>query len=288
MTTARRTLPLMLCAAALCAVAPATSAASSPKLRGAKASAVLGGPVGTMARAVAVCPKGTNVLSGGWRTRSPNGGAVSVEESLRQGKRSWRVSGHIAVPSSIDKPHKLIARATCRAGKVPTSVREFTQQTAGGGLFGTWELEAGCPAGRYAVAGGFATSLPAGGAVTGSYRTGLTRWRTQLSVPLDAPTEQVPLRTVAYCVKGRPGPVKVSTENIQVMGNDYAESETAFCRDGHLSSGGFRLVGDELSAGEQRLAKYSYGAVHLRWGVLLRIIGDQEFELNLFSYCLRR
>ena len=72
------------------------------------------------------------------------------------------------------------------------------------------------------------------------------------------------------------------------MGNDYAESETVFCRDGHLGSGGFRLVGDELSTGEQRLAKYSYGAVHLRWGVLLRIIGDQEFELNLFSYCLRR
>ena len=97
----------------------------------------------------------------------------------------------------------------------------------------------------------------------------------------------MPLRTVAYCVKSRPGPVKVWTESIRVVGDDYPESETDFCR-GYLGSGGYRLIGDELEPGEQRLAKYSYGAVHLRWGLLLRVIGDQEFELKLFSYCVRR
>ena len=241
-----------------------------------------------MARAVAVCPKGTIALSGGWRTRSPKEGAVSVEESLRQGKRSWRVSGRVVITSPIDKPHKLIAFATCREGEAPSAVREFTEQTAGGGFFGTWQLGATCPAGRYAVAGGFATSLPSSGAVTGSYRVGLTRWVTQLSAPSADPASQVPLRTVAYCVRSRPGPVKVFSENIRVIGDDYPESETNFCRRGYLGSGGYRLIGDDLSPGEQRLPKYSYGAVHLRWGLLLRVIGDQEFELKLFSYCLRR
>ena len=204
---------------------------------------MLDGPVGTMARAVAVCPKGTNVLSGGWRTRSPNGGAVSVEESLRQGKRSWRVSGHIAVPSSIDKPHKLIARATCRKGDAPSAVREFTsrRRAAASSARGSWRR--GCPAGRYAVAGGFATSLPPRRRRHRQLPRRAHALADAAQRPLTAPTAQVPLRTVAYCVKGRPGSVKVSTENIQVMGDDYAESETAFCRDGHLGSGGFRLSG---------------------------------------------
>ena len=93
---------------------------------------------------------------------------------------------------------------------------------------------------------------------------------------------------MAYCVKGRPGPVKVETREYRVVGDDYEESETEFCRWGYLGSGGYRLIGDDLEPGEQRLPKYSYGAVHLRWGALLRIVGDQEFELKLFSYCLRR
>jgi hypothetical protein len=286
MKTRRRTLTFLLCAVAFCATAPAAIAAS-PGLRGAKASAMLDGPVGTMARAVAVCPKGTTVLSGGWRTRSPKeNGAVSVEESLRQGSRSWRVSGHIAAAGDTDTPHKLIAIATCRPGKAPTAVREFAQLTAGAGM-GTVELEASCPVGRYAVGGGFATSLPSG-AITGSYRIGGTRWRTQVSLPVDGPATQVPLRTVAYCVKSRPGPVKVDTRHVVVIGDDYQETETNFCRRGYLGSGGFRITGDELSVGELRLPKYSYGAVFARWGVLIRIVGDQEFDLKTFSYCLRR
>ena len=267
--------------------APPASAASTPGLRGAKATAILDGPVGTMARAVAVCPKGTSVISGGWRTRSPKeNGAVSVEESLRQGSRSWRVQGHIAVAGDTSTRHKLIASATCAPGKAPKAVREFVQQTAGAGT-GTVELEASCPAGRFAVGGGFATSLPTG-AVTGSYRIGGTRWRNQVSVPVDGPATQVPLRTVAYCVKGRPGPVKVDSVPVVVTGDDYQETETPFCRRGYLGSGGFRIIGDDLTVGEQRLPKYSYGAVFARWGVLIRIVGDQTFELKTFSYCLRR
>ena len=281
------TIALLICAAALGAAASAANAQSPIGLRGTKAVALLHGPEGTMARAVATCPRGTIAVSGGWRTRSPKEGAVRVEESLRQGKRSWRVSGRIAITSPIDKPHKLIVHATCREGVAPSAVREFTERTAGGGTSGTWQLGARCPAGRYAVAGGFATALPSSGAVTGSYRVGLTSWVTQLSAPSAGPASQVPLRTVAYCVKSRPGPVKIWTESIRVVGDDYPESETAFCR-GYLGSGGYRLIGDDLEPGEQRLPKYSYGAVHARWGLLLRVIGDQEFELKLFSYCLRR
>ena len=81
----------------------------------------------------------------------------------------------------------------------------------------------------------------------------------------------MPLRTVAYCVKSRPGPVKVETESIRVVGDDYRGERDGLLSRGHLGSGGYRLIGDDLEPGEQRLPKYSYGAVHLRWGALLRI-----------------
>ncbi len=110
--------------------------------------------------AVASCPRGTHVLSGGFKVSPPydpdggDAGEIAVFESRRISTRKWRVSG-----INQGDPTKLIAYAVCgddSRGAVSQAANDAVVSAQ------STKVTAGCQAGSHTTGGGF--KVPAGGA----------------------------------------------------------------------------------------------------------------------------
>lgn len=144
---------------------------------------------------VAVCPRGTRVISGGFATggfNQPTGPQVLALTSKRVGSRRWKVAGFNLpeddpASNSQGRPGKLAAYAYCLrgdAGLTAVSRRVKVPPMPSQGIDRPRTFRVSCPAGRRAVSGGFDGHLRLGdkpraaGALT-SMRTRDGRgWRT--------------------------------------------------------------------------------------------------------------
>jgi len=162
-------------AVSLAAAPPSAAKKKSAKLRVATASEVALGAQDPVA-AVATCPKGTKVVSGGFATSTPALGShwLNVHESQRISARAWRVSG-VEIYAGSDK---LTAYAYCDATTPKIKARSNTAvmpPIPGSGSV----VQASCPEGTKALSGGFVSEpgTPTDLAmVSRSIRAGGTRW----------------------------------------------------------------------------------------------------------------
>ena len=160
---------------------------------------------------VAVCPRGTRVISGGFATggfTQASGAQVLTLTSKRVGNRRWKVAG-FNLPADGDEPGvqrrsgKLAAYAYCVKRNAPlTSVwrRVYVPASPPSGPDKPRTVRVNCPGSGRAVSGGFDGNLKLGGepwaagAIT-SMRTRDGRgWRTS-AVSL---AENIPSRITAY------------------------------------------------------------------------------------------
>jgi hypothetical protein len=135
-------------------------------------------PIGT---AIAKCPRGTKVVSGGFDNPdfAFEGGysATNIRpyESRKIGKRKWMVSAS----NRSDTAGTLIAYAYCHEGKKLKTKHASESLALGGGGFPLDSATASCKRTQRAVSGGFASDEPAdfgGPFFTGSRREGKRRW----------------------------------------------------------------------------------------------------------------
>lgn len=144
--------------------------------------------------ATAVCPAGTNVMYGGYKTTfapAPNGTEITVEGLTRPTARSWRVAGFnyrgLAGP--------LEAIAYC--GKGP----KLTPHTATvpTGSYSQAYATAACPAGQHVLLGGFSAPYSTYGPVFNSMDTPTRRtWKVGVFDYSPAPTNHH-VTAIAYC-----------------------------------------------------------------------------------------
>lgn len=297
MTHARRTpirrtaAALALGALALTVAAPATDAAPSPnKVRERTSHAFLDGPAGTTARAVAVCPKGMSAISGTWRTTNFGGGALSVTESMRLGPRAWSVEAVVVAPASPEFKHKLVAFAACQRRRAPKAVSNRQVVPVGGGVGHFRQGHADCPKGLTALSGGFSADLPQSGSVTGSYRSSGDSWLVEILTPADDPAGQVPLRTTAYCIKGKGQGVRTVEQRVSVASTDATEGVEGPDCPYLAGSVGFRALTDEqrIEPGERVLIPHLYYASFRHAGGYVRAAGTMSLTFKVFAYCVRR
>jgi hypothetical protein len=135
------------------------------------------GPVADTESLTAKCPRGTNVVSGGFDnpdsfSMGSSGALVFTYQSLRQGKRKWLVSG-----SNVSNEETTFeAFVYCRDGeKLKTKRRQGTV-----GSDDELELTAKCGRRQRVVSGGFNLEVPKfggeGAIAVGSRKQGKRRW----------------------------------------------------------------------------------------------------------------
>jgi hypothetical protein len=126
-----------------------------PRLRLAEASVPIG-PSST-ATATAVCPRGTEAVSGGFADQhgGTNGSLVFGFRSMRVGTRGWRAS---AVNLSDSMSSRLVAIATCSPAEPGLTGSSATVTVPRGGTNGAMII---CARGREAWSGGFESRVDA-------------------------------------------------------------------------------------------------------------------------------
>ena len=236
------------------------------------------GAQGTRGRAVARCPRGSRVVSGGWFMTDPEETELLVYKSKRVRKRGWAVSAIQATTNSFDTD--LLALAYCDHD-APRARRASTTRTVASGETGSAAAE--CPNKKKAVAGGFSVLSDAkfneGGFPIESRRIGKRTWRTVVHAPYTAGAS---VTAYAYCSR-RVGDLRKRSRSSPI-GNigDYVETTSGRCpRRIGARAGGFS-IGNEtdalysipLSADEGR-----------RWRVSVRNLGGPPSELRSFAYC---
>jgi hypothetical protein len=115
-------------------------------------------PVGQFDTATATCPKGTKVLSGGFRADPivPGGGdtpVLRVSESRKAGNRAWEASAF----SNGNVPGDLTAYAYCRHGKRLKTKQTSTTLTQKTPDMDFKDIEARCKRNQRTVSGGFSS-----------------------------------------------------------------------------------------------------------------------------------
>ena len=161
--------------------------------------------------ATANCPANTRALSGGFAF---GGGFASLRgipyESHKVGQRAWIVSTQIEDPAPPAPGLTQTTFVVCQRGVAKTSQASSTialpdANAAGLGTTAT------CPAGKKAMAGGFATPppvLPSGNSqtiITDSLRVGKTGWRTGALKELSG-TGPSTLTSYVYCATTKKPP----------------------------------------------------------------------------------
>lgn len=134
--------------------------------------------------ATATCPKGTQVVGGGYTTGVPQMATrwINVHESQRAGATAWRVSG----VEVFGGANTLTAYAYCQA-KAPRIKARSATVAMPGVANSSGVVQANCPKGMKAIAGGFATAAATPtemSLVSRSIAAGGSRWvvdATQLS-----------------------------------------------------------------------------------------------------------
>jgi hypothetical protein len=210
-------LPIALAPAAASAatkeVAPPTG---TGPVKAAQATKFVSGPPATIGSATATCPKGTQVVSGGWNIPGASKTAyMAIHESVKAGKRAWRVTGVLGGTTPTVKA-TLIAYAYCRTGvalkqrsttgQIPLINNDFNGGTTNGP----------CPKGTSVVSGGF--SIPpqtpsTAGFVHQSSRQNARTWSVTVTAATVDATPAIPVAVTAYCGAGKPPPTKKTTVN---------------------------------------------------------------------------
>jgi hypothetical protein len=245
-----------------------------------KRVAVVGidGAEGTTGRAVARCPKGSRVVSGGWFITDPEETELLVYKSKRLRKRGWVVSAIQATANSFYSD--LLALAYCDRD-APRERRVSTTRTVASGETGTAAAE--CPKGKKAVAGGFSvppTRFNERGFPIESRRIRKRTWRTVVHAPYPAGAR---VTVYAYCSR-RVGHLRKRSRSSPI-GNigDYAETSSRRCpRRIGARAGGFSIRNktDALYS-----IPLSVDDDERRWRVSARNLGGPPSELRSFAYC---
>jgi hypothetical protein len=165
--------------------------------------------------AEATCPAGTILVGGGFRVEPKNNNAPLVYSSHRGAANSWTVS---ATPFSVSDT--VTAEAYCRA-----HAPSLQEVIAPGVVTGTISsvaattVDAACPAGQKAVAGGFATggSFDRGGAAIFESERGPSgsTWRGSF-----ASSAAFPVTVFGYCARERLFPISAtatSSTNLELF-----------------------------------------------------------------------
>jgi hypothetical protein len=197
-------LPMLLAPAVAVAAKkkPVVPATPGTPVSAAQQTVQVNGPAGTTGTATATCPKGTQVLSGGWnQIGGTNASAIEVYQSVRSGKRAWRVSG-IMVGSAPAPKITLIGYAYCRA-QAPLVQRSVTTPIPLiNNDFNGATVTTKCPKGMAVVSGGFSIPQPTtttAGFVHQSSRQSGRVWSATASIATVDGTPSQSLTAVAYC-----------------------------------------------------------------------------------------
>ena len=147
------------------------------------------------------CAKGEKAISGGWHVAGTPPQFWTVQNSIRQGSRSWVVS------AAATEPGKLKAYAVCTPDPVKLIARKGPKtQTIGNQ---TVESIAKCPAGTVAAAGGFETNVDEGTpfsavvAPVATLRKGQRTWVSRGAAELTKPGQYI--RAQAICMETAAG-----------------------------------------------------------------------------------
>jgi hypothetical protein len=109
-------------------------------------------PAGTQATAIAVCPLGSVLLSGGWSTTSDSARAY-VLSAWPRSRRKFKVQ----MWNGTEQDQRVFAYAVCASKPPRYSIEAQSATTTGPADFVGGEA---CPAGRSAVGGGFRIANP--------------------------------------------------------------------------------------------------------------------------------
>jgi len=223
---------------ALVVVAPNATAAKRGPGKVIARTATAPVPAGATVTVTATCPKGRNLVGGGFESIPADleTGAY-VFESRRTRKRSWRIRA-LRDPG-VPGASSIKSYAYCRRGAPRLGQRNASATLPTAAPLARGEAIAICPGGRKAVAGGFAaeaTSTFGTILIGSSKRTSPRDWTVS-----GAHTQGVPLTLTAYayCAGLRRFPRSVFTP---VSGDSTRTVDTFACLKGTRAlSGGFAL-----------------------------------------------
>jgi hypothetical protein len=236
------------------------------------------GARGADGEGVAMCPKGTRAISGGWAMSDAEETRLLVITSRRVGIRGWSVAAIQAtsdsfltdlLPTAYCDSRARRSRPVSAAGSVPSGE--------------TGSVDATCPAGRKAVAGGFTvpttSDFSRGGFPIASRRAGQRTWR----VTVYAPTPQgATVTAYAYCAR-RSGKLRsrYASKSTRDPGRHAAVRSGKCPKRIGVRAGGFAIRDTTVpmfsiptSVREGR-----------RWEVWARNLNGTETRLTAVAYC---
>lgn len=239
-------------------------------------------PAGGKGFVTARCPKGSEVVSGGFQSGS-NGGNILGFSSSRTSSRAWKVGGWDV---NEDEGGSFTAHATCtkrHLGLVTKSARKVLGSEEQGGAI------AACPRGSRVVSGGYAAPFhPSliGSAlfVFTSKRVGVRKWKAAAANNGGA---KGTLRAFAYCDK--PGPRLVArSKSVAIPEPEQPARATATCPKGlQVYSGGFQDTNYGPGVGQSEIVPFeSFRVNKQKW-----VVGGRNFidagTLVAHVYCGR-
>jgi len=223
---------MTICIAAIAAMLVAAAPAEAAKLKTRTASTSAAGN-GAIATATATCPAKTRAVGGGFLAGfppfGPDGAIPAVYESVKAGQRGWRASAQVFELGGPIDSNTLTAYVYCREGAPKTKVAEASTVTPLADQAGP-TVQAICPGGKAALAGGFATTPPAGAGgirpvIVSSLRSGTSSWQV---LPISGASNSGTVTSYAYCAKGK-APKAVATSGPAVGGIGTQNSALANC-----------------------------------------------------------
>jgi hypothetical protein len=247
------------------------------KLKTARSTVTVPGIQLESGSATAKCPKGSRAVSGGW-TSDPLNADLQIFESLRVGKRKWQVTATQPTNNAVDTELTALAYCDTSAPRIK-AVRASATVPA----FGLETVEAKCPRGSKATAGGMLTETDFAdndfGIVVASQRTGKRAWSTTVGSQSGTPQ----MTAIAYCTRGvgKLG-AKQGSEAIPDA-FEVATAETGKCKKKlKARAGGFEIEATEddseyLVAESRRAGR--------RWVVSAHEVSAANAPLNAFAYC---
>jgi hypothetical protein len=236
------------------------------------------GARGTKGRGVARCPKGSRAISGGWAMTDAEETGLLVISSHRVGARRWAVRAIQATSDSFFTD--LLPTAYCKIGARPTKPVSATGSVPSGE---TGSVDATCPRGRKAVAGGFevptTSDFSRGAFPVASRRAGRRTWRLIVYAPTP---EGATVTAYAYCA----GPARklrsrTASKATRELGRRVAVRSGKCPRRIGVRAGGFAIK-DRTAPMFSIPISVSEGR---RWEVWARNLGGPQTRLTAIAYC---
>lgn len=279
-SSARRALVGMTAMLLAVSAAPAMAKKHGKRKKGlgavvTKTATATGSTDGQVVSATATCPKGKQAFGGGYSFTPESKVTVYIFESVRSGKRTWRVSGtydRFAVPPPFPA-ETLSVSVYCRSLAKPISDRSAAVTVPATAPFRA-STSAACPtsAGKL-LAGGFSLApAPTGNLDYATVRSSLasgTGWAVTGAVDNSATART--LTAHAYCAKGLKAPAIVSAAASSPVGVKQTVSGSSPACPGkrRMSAGGFDIAGTMLvpTQTESRIVGPAWKASFQNFGI---------------------